>query len=208
MTATHTLKDKGAAFTPFGERVQDSGTGGEGHALCSCGWLSEALTSGKQRVAAHKRHKEAPEEMPAGDLPVPEPTSVASPSPVTKASEIAPKDAEPTGHYDFPGNYSIVMIPFAIELAKAYGGVEVVEEKFKGSLVRRANLYGTKKAVAEFVNVLDDAVAEAHDSLHAWQKKTVEERRSQTDMQRFIGNRDHLTAAGKKIARRIKKERG
>lgn len=60
-TMTHTLKSRGAAYVlgDNGWELLDpnNGTAGNGHAMCSCGWRSEPLPSGKKRVQAHRDHK-------------------------------------------------------------------------------------------------------------------------------------------------------
>lgn len=57
----HTLRDEGAPHDEKGDRVKIGrapyGVGGEGRAKCSCGWLSEVLTSSRQRRGAHATHR-------------------------------------------------------------------------------------------------------------------------------------------------------
>jgi hypothetical protein len=67
--AGHTLDREGAAFRHVdcnvgGCAVASDWTGGTlfsgsatGHARCSCGWVSEHLTSGGARKRAHRDHK-------------------------------------------------------------------------------------------------------------------------------------------------------
>jgi hypothetical protein len=61
--AGHTLASEGAPYTrlmsgkPF--RINGTGTGGLGCALCSCGRMSKALSSGAQRRDWHYNHKRA-----------------------------------------------------------------------------------------------------------------------------------------------------
>lgn len=194
MTTTHTLKDKGAAFDGFGQRVNYSGTGGTGQALCSCGWLSGELGSGKSRVAAHKDHKDSPEDSQSADLQAVEPVTAEIPAGLVQEREL-------------PGNYSIVTGPLALELAKAFPDLEVTVSTMKGKLARRVQVFGDLAEATVFVETLDTLLTDTLDELHVWQKKTVEERKDQTDMQKFLGNREFITGAGIKKVRKVKKNR-
>lgn len=179
----HTLVAKGAAFapgsTPDAATQVGEGTSGSGVALCACGWTSEVLPSGKQRVNAHRVHKAYP-------TPSPEP--------------------EPTVPYrDFHGNYAIAMIPFTEILAEAYGGIEVESQIFKGKLTRRAYLKGTDANVRAFTKLLDRLSEEVLVGLRDWQKANLEKRRGLTDMQKYLQHRNFITDFAKKSARLIKK---
>lgn len=107
---------------------------------------------------------------------------------------------------DFPGNYSIAMAPFALEIAAA-AGVAAKSENIKGSLTRRVSLGGPDmdraKAVKDFIVAQAE---EAHAELRAWQKKHAERRRSLTDMQKYLEHREQLTKFGSKVARKVKKD--
>lgn len=93
----HGLQDEGAAYSTVtcGEgacakaqtvgRVS-TGTGGEGHGLCACGWLSGHLESGAARQAAHEEHK-------AAVAPPEEPPAEAPPAEEKKAEQPAKKPA-------------------------------------------------------------------------------------------------------------------
>lgn len=79
----HGLQDEGAAYSAVNcdEGVcakaqtvgrMSPGTGGAGHGLCACGWLSGHLESGAARQAAHEEHKAAvapSEEEPPAEAP-------------------------------------------------------------------------------------------------------------------------------------------
>ena len=52
----HQLIGAGAAFSPVGERLYSKTTSGRGQALCSCGWLSEAVDYGRERKRLHAEH--------------------------------------------------------------------------------------------------------------------------------------------------------
>ena len=52
----HQLIGAGAAFSPVGERLYSKTTSGYGQALCSCGWLSEAVEYGRERKRLHAEH--------------------------------------------------------------------------------------------------------------------------------------------------------
>jgi hypothetical protein len=252
----HTLTAKGAAFDPeTRERVDPTGLGGIGHALCSCGWLSEPLPSGKQRINAHKAHKAEMAALPAdesteGDLPAEQPAEaekqVKKPLPTPKVDDPwgpeynASKDEEtaaksgPDGQPNdpeqntpgsdfaepvedtvpavkgpfqaqrtFPGNYSIVMAPFAQLMADA-SGLWSEAETFKGRLERRVTFAGEQADVEAFLPVLDHEVEASLAALHIWQKEHREERRGQTDMQKFLANRGFLARFGEEAADRIR----
>ena len=54
----HTLWFEGAPHDAESKRIGWQVTGGTGSARCSCGELSPVLTSGQQRKAWHREHKE------------------------------------------------------------------------------------------------------------------------------------------------------
>lgn len=56
----HGLIREGAPFRDDGSMMiaRSHGTGGTGRGMCSCGALSEVLTSGNQRKAWHRKHKD------------------------------------------------------------------------------------------------------------------------------------------------------
>jgi hypothetical protein len=106
---------------------------------------------------------------------------------------------------NYPGNYAITMAPFAVALAEAWGLEATI--RMTDRLNRLVDITGLDKAdVIEFTKVLDQAVLDAYDDLHAWQKKHIEERRGLTDMQKYNQHRDRLAKFGASVARRIKKE--
>lgn len=142
-----------------------------------------------------------------GDIPTDNPFS-EQPEPV--ADEDVDKAAEPLFYesIDFPGNYSIVMAPFAVEIAEA-AKVPAKVETFPGKLVRRVHFGGPDMDAAKAVRELVEAEAlAAHEELKVWQKKHLEERRGLTDMQKYLQHREQLANFGHKVARRVKKGGG
>jgi len=106
---------------------------------------------------------------------------------------------------DFPGNYSIVMAPFAEEIAAA-AGVPTKVETFKGKLVRRVHFGGVDMGLAQqAVAVVKEEAANALEVLHDWQKEHVADRKNLTDMQKYIQHREVLADHGHKVARQVKK---
>lgn len=104
---------------------------------------------------------------------------------------------------DFPGNYSITMAPFALEIAEA-AGVPAKIETFAGKLTRRVHFGGDDMDKAKRVlEVVRDEAKEAMEHLHAWQKDNAERRRGLTDMQRYIEHREVLAEHGHKVARQV-----
>jgi hypothetical protein len=240
----HALTAKGAAFDPeTRERVDPTGLGGIGSALCSCGWLSDELPSGKQRINAHKAHKAEMAALPAdestdGDSPTEQPVEAEKPTEQPQTEEEADREfeefdsklraehpemepAENTPEADFaepveetvkgpfqaqrtfPGNYSIVMAPFAQLMADA-AGLWSEAETFKGKLERRVTFAGEQADVEAFLVTLDKEVEASLAALHTWQKEHREERRGQTDMQKFLANRGFLARFGEEAADRIR----
>jgi len=59
MAQTHSLKHNGAAYNDAAALINPDTkvTAGEGRALCTCGLLSEQLSSGSARRAWHKQHR-------------------------------------------------------------------------------------------------------------------------------------------------------
>jgi hypothetical protein len=106
---------------------------------------------------------------------------------------------------DFPGNYSIVMAPFALEIAEA-AGVPAKVETFAGKLTRRVWFGGDDVDRAKRVlEIVKAESVEAMDYLHTWQKDNKERRKGLTDMQRYIEHREVLAEHGHKVARQVKK---
>lgn len=106
----------------------------------------------------------------------------------------------------YPGNYSIVMVPFARELADAFGGLEFHSENTAG-LTRNVFVTGPVKRVDEFMALLNQESIEVMDALHEWQKANAEERRGLTDMQKYLQHREFITSYGARVARRVRKDR-
>lgn len=106
---------------------------------------------------------------------------------------------------DFPGNYSMVMAPFAVEIAEA-AGVPTKVETTKGKLTRRVLFGGPNMDLtARTVSLIQEEAKAAHEHLAEWQKETREQRRGLTDMQKFIQHREVLAEHGHKVARQVKK---
>ena len=62
----HQLIGAGAAFSLTGDRLYPKTTSGYGQALCSCGWLSEAVEYGRERKRLHAEHAEEADAGEAG----------------------------------------------------------------------------------------------------------------------------------------------
>lgn len=142
-----------------------------------------------------------------GDTPVPTPEPSAEPEgeTLTAKQKRTIRFAESDASRDFPGNYSIVMAPLAVDIAEAFGGVETEVQTFPGKLVRRVHFYGAKKNIDAFLKVLDPIVAGAQPHLNEWQKKNLEKRKGKTDMQKYLEHREVLAKYGKAKAKEVKK---
>lgn len=149
---------------------------------------------------------EAPEaEDLIGDVPTENPVS-EQPEPV--ADEVVDEAAEPLFYefLDFPGNYSIVTAPMAVEIAEA-AGVPTKVETFAGKLTRRVHFGGTDMDLAaRTTSLVQETVAKALEDLHTWQKANIERRRGLTDMQRYVEHREFIAKAGTKVAKQVKKQ--
>lgn len=109
-------------------------------------------------------------------------------------------------YIDFPGNYSIVMAPFAVEIAEA-AGVPAKAETSPGKLVRRVFFGGDDvDAAKKVVDLVKEEADNALAALHTWQKENIEKRRGLTDMQKYLQHREVLADHGHKVAKRIRKE--
>lgn len=109
------------------------------------------------------------------------------------------------GSRDFPGNYSIVLIPFTQDLADAFGDITVREERFPGKLVRRAHFAGpSEDHVRAFQILLERELNACLKALHEWQKENKERRRTLTDMQKFLEHREFIAQFGKEAAARVR----
>lgn len=147
-----------------------------------------------------------PEEDLIGDTPpaTPEPTAEPEGETLTAKQKRTIRFASSDASRDFPGNYSIVMAPLAVEIAEAFGGVETEIETFPGRLVRRVHFYGAKKNIDAFLKVLDPIVEGAMPHLHEWQKKNLAKRKGLTDMQKYLQHREVLAKYGKARAKEVK----
>ena len=101
MSKKHNLHAAGAPHDENGGLHNQDGVGGDGRALCSCGWLSPSLSSGRQRKAAHKDHVrwvEAAAEAASTVVEDIDRHNAATEAPVAEAAEAA-EDVEAL---DFP----------------------------------------------------------------------------------------------------------
>jgi hypothetical protein len=106
---------------------------------------------------------------------------------------------------DFPGNYSIVTAPLALEIAAA-AGVPAKSENVKGKLNRVVSFGGDDMDKAAKVKALvEGTVADALAELKVWQKKHADRRRGLTDMQRYVEHREFIAKHGSSVARSVKK---
>lgn len=107
---------------------------------------------------------------------------------------------------EFPGNYSIVTAPLAVQIAEA-AGVPVKAENVRGSLTRKVQFGGDDMDLtARTVSLIQETVATALADLKVWQKKNAERRRGLTDMQRYLEHREFIAKAGNKVAKQVKKD--
>lgn len=129
MNTVHNLKARGAAFSLPNLTQVEEGTGGTGVALCTCGWTSEPLPSGRARKAAHAEHKndaltddligdhlDAAAELAAagvGEEDIPD----AVQSVIVVASAYAPEDVKDEADFVCDGVADEVEINAAIERA-------------------------------------------------------------------------------------------
>lgn len=109
MSQTHALRANGAPFTVDGDFVNDDpkSTSGEGRAACSCGWVSETLSSGGARRSAHKIHKADPDAAPAEPEETPVAEAPAEPEAeaveeTQETQETPEEEPEPSAEEDAP----------------------------------------------------------------------------------------------------------
>lgn len=155
-------------------------------------------------------YEQVPEAPAPAETPAEEPVEADLPADEDLIGDSpAEAPAEPEVVYyetlEFPGNYSIVTAPGALEIAAA-AGVPAKSENVKGSLVRKVYLGGDDMdkaaAVAAYIpTVLTQALAD----LKEWQKKHIERRRSLTDMQRYVEHREQIAKSFTKAAKDVKK---
>lgn len=118
-------------------------------------------------------------------------------------------NAEPVirAHRDFPGNYSIVMLPFVADIASGFGHITTLQTTYKGNLTRRAWIIGHASDVEAFLLLLDSLTRQVMAALKVWQKENIEVRRHQTDMERYLGHRSFITGFGVAVRTRLLVER-
>lgn len=105
---------------------------------------------------------------------------------------------------DYPGNYSIVTAPAAVQMAEA-AGLEANVTNVKGRLNRVVEISGDDEAeVKAFSKVLDAAFQEILEALRVWQKANAVERRGLTDMEKYIQHREFISKNASKYAKKIK----
>lgn len=132
----------------------------------------------------------------------------AEPVEVEEAPEPQPTEAEETVYHvavELPGNYSIVSAPGALMIAEAVG-IPARSESFSNTVMRKVHFGGDSALAHATADRVTETLAEALEILKDWQKETREKRRGQTDMQKFIGNREVIAAHFKKVARKIAKD--
>lgn len=110
-------------------------------------------------------------------------------------------------HRDWTGNYSIVMVPFVSEVARAFGNLTVLQSKNHNGMRRRTWIIGHKSDVEEFLRLIDSLAVQVMSALKRWQKEHREERRWDTDMEKYTQNRSFISAFGSTVARRLRDER-
>ena len=190
---THQLIGAGAAFSPTGDRLYSKTTSGHGHALCSCGWLSEAVEYGRERKRLHAEHvteadaaayapelsdligggeppADEPEEAPEIAASVPETPDVdEDPEPEQIVPETA-TEASPEDSYDIEWPDSVARL-FWPALAK--DGLGYIAES-RGLRRTSVESRGILILVGPGASALGDAVPAifraANEALKAWRK--------------------------------------
>lgn len=211
MTEVHNLKAKGAAFSlPNLTRVDPDSTGGVGVALCSCGWYSTPLDSGRKRKAAHLEHRAQRDLIQDADFP-PEPSEfveqVVEQLEGSGHSTVVDGQVEPTvtETRSWHGNYSIVMAPFVRDLAEGFSSDLSVKQKNVTAMLRHTYVTGPRLTVTNFLEVLDVHAERVLVELKVWQKAHALERRDLTDMQRYLQNREFIAQYGERVASNLKR---
>lgn len=108
---------------------------------------------------------------------------------------------------DFPGYYSIVMIPFTVNVAGGFGNLTVLQQNLHNTLTRRAYIIGHEMDVQQFTTLLDSLSVQVMHALHVWQKENIEERRDLTDMEKYIQHRSFISGFGREVGARLADER-
>lgn len=107
---------------------------------------------------------------------------------------------------EWNGNYSIVMVPFVYDVARGFGGLEVLQST-RNAMRRTTYIVGPKSQVDEFCRLVDSLNLQAFSALKRWQKTNVAERRGLSDMEKFIIHRSYLAGFGQQVGRRLTKAR-
>lgn len=103
---------------------------------------------------------------------------------------------------DFKGNYSLAMIPFVVNVAAGFGGLEVLVSR-RSAMLRTAYVIGPESKVNDFLRLLDSLHIQAFAALKRYQAETVDERRGQTDMKRAVAHRAFVTGFGQEVRARL-----
>lgn len=103
----------------------------------------------------------------------------------------------------YPGNYSIVMVPFAADVAAGYGDVTVLTRNVPDSLERVVYLIGFASDVEMVSTLLDSLDLQVMSALRVWQKENIEWRRRQTDMEKYLSHRSFIAGFGAEVKQRL-----
>ena len=106
-------------------------------------------------------------------------------------------------HRDFPGNYSIVMVPFAWEVAAGYGNLTVLNASFRDSLKRRIYVIGHESDVDTYLQLLDSLTLQVRTALRVWQRENADARRNLTDMEKYVQHRSFISGYGHTVRTRL-----
>lgn len=107
----------------------------------------------------------------------------------------------------YRGQYAIVMVPFAADIAQGYGGVSVLFYNVRGSDERITYLVGQRSDIEMVTQLLDSLDLQVMTALRKWQKDNVRVRYQGDRMSRYHGNRSFITGFGARVSARLKEAR-
>lgn len=107
---------------------------------------------------------------------------------------------------EWKGNYSMVWVPVTHRIALSLGHITVLQRNVS-AVLRYTYLIGHESDVQRLEQLLDSVFIQATAALHRWQRGHREERRWQTDMEKFVGNRSFLEGFGQAVSYRLSRER-
>lgn len=100
---------------------------------------------------------------------------------------------------EWKGNYSIVMVPFADDIAEGFD--VTLTHTTHSAMLRTTRIEGPRyHTVAELLDLLQGQVVEA---LRAWQKANIESRRGLTDMEKYLQHRRFIAGFGQAVGAQL-----